>query len=217
MTPPRGSVSDPRTRVIAVLLISFSIALRLIAVFRRDGLVGEELMLTLNLAGRGYVGLLQPLGYAQMAPIPFLWAERLMMQIGGLDPGTLRVLPFVAGCLMLIALWAVASQILSEGEALLALGLAATSPFLIDASAAVTPYALDALLSVLVVASAFSVLRDVTNRIAWAGLAGLGTIALISSIPAPFVLIAVVAALAWQLRAGSLHVLRLRLGATVML
>jgi hypothetical protein len=180
-------------------------------------LVGEELMLTLNLAGRGYLGLLQPLGYAQMAPIPFLWAERLMMQIGGLEPGALRVLPFVAGCLMLIALWAVASQILSEGEALLALGLAATSPFLIDASAGVTPYALDALLSVLVVASAFSVLRDVTNRIAWAGLAGLGTIALISSIPAPFVLIAVIAALAWQLRAGSLPVLTLRLGATAML
>jgi hypothetical protein len=174
-------------------------------------------MLTLNVAGRGYAGLLQPLSYAQMAPIPFLWAERLTIQIGGVDQAALRVLPFVAGCLMLIALWAVASRILSEGEALLALGLAATSPFLIDYSAEVTPYALDALMSLLVVASALTVLRDVTNRIAWAGLAGLGTVALIASMPAFFVLIAVIAALAWRLRAGSLPVVTLRLAATAML
>jgi hypothetical protein len=217
LTSPSDSASDPRTRVIAVLLISFSIALRLIAVFRRDGLVGEELMLTLNVAGRSYAGLLQPLSYAQMAPIPFLWAERLTIQVNGVDQAALRVLPFVAGCLMLILLWAVARRTLREGEALLALGLAATSPFLIDSSAEVTPYALDALMSMLVVASALSVLRDITNRIAWVGLAGLGTVALIASMPAFFVLIAVIAALAWRLRAGTLPVVALRLAATAML
>ena len=39
--------------------------------------MGEELMLTFNVASRNYTGLLQPLSYARTAPIPFLWAERL--------------------------------------------------------------------------------------------------------------------------------------------
>jgi hypothetical protein len=202
--------------LLAVLLISFGIALRLIAVLRRDGLVGEELMLTLNVAGRSYTGLLQPLSYAQTAPIPFLWAERLAIQLNGLDLAALRVLPFVAGCLTLVVLWAIASQLLSEDDALLALGLAATSPFLIDFSTELTPYALNALWCGLAVASASSVLRDVTNRMAWVGLAGLGTIALIASVPAAFVLVAVIAALAWRLRTGTLPVVTLRFLATAM-
>jgi Dolichyl-phosphate-mannose-protein mannosyltransferase len=216
LTSPSGPASSSPTRVLAVLLISFGIALRLIAVFQRDGLVGEELTLTLNVVGRSYTGLLQPLSYAQTAPIPFLWAERLAVQLNGVDQAALRVLPFVSGCLTLVVLWAVASRLLSEADALLALGLAATSPVLIDSSAEVTPYALDALMCMLVVASALSVLRDVTNRIAWAGLAGLGTIALVASLPAAFVLAAVIAALAWRLRTSTLPVVTLRLLATAM-
>ncbi len=216
MTSPGGSGPNPRTRTLAVLLISFSIALRLIAVFKRGGLVGEELLLTLNVASRSYTGLLQPLSYAQTAPVPFLWAERLAVQLNGVDQAALRVLPFVAGCLTLLLLWAVASQIMSEGDGLLALGLAATSPFLIDSSALVTPYALDVLMCMLVMASALSVLRDVTNRVAWVGLAGLGTVALLASTPAAFVLIAVMVALAWRLRTGTLPVVTLRLAATAM-
>jgi hypothetical protein len=216
LTSPSGSGPSPRTRTLAVLLISFSIVLRLIAVFKRGGLVGEELLLTLNIASRSYTGLLQPLNYAQAAPVPFLWAERLAIQLNGVDQAALRVLPFVAGCLTLLVLWAVASQIMSEGDALLALGLAATSPFLIDSSALVAPYALDALMCMLVVAGALSVLRDVTNRLAWVGLAGLGTVALLASTPAAFVLIAVMVALAWRLRTGTLPVVTLRLAATAM-
>jgi len=173
-------------------------------------------MLALNVAGRSYTGLLQPLSYAQTVPIPFLWAERLAVQLNGVDQAALLVLPFVAGCLTLVVLWAVATRLLSEDDALLALGLAATSPFLIDSSTEVTPYALDALMGMLVVASALSVLRDVTNRAAWVGLAGLGTIALIASVPAAFVLVAVIAALAWRLRTGTLPVVTLRLLATAM-
>jgi hypothetical protein len=217
LTSQGGSGSDPRARVLAVFLITFSIALRLIAVFRRDGLVGEELLLTLNVAGRSYAGLLQPLSYGQTAPIPFLLAERLAIQLKGVDQAAMQVLPFVAGCLTSIVLWVVARQILNEGDALLALGLAATSPLLVDWSAEVTPYALDALMCLLVVASALSVLRDITNRLAWAALAGLGTIALVTSVPATFVLIAVIAALAWRLRTETLPVVTLRLAATAML
>jgi hypothetical protein len=216
LTSLSGSDSSSRTRVLAVLLISFGIALRLIAVLRRDSFAGEELMLTLNLANRSYTGLLQPLSYAQTAPIPFLWAERLAIQLNGLDLAALRVLPFVAGCLTLVILWAIASRLLCEDDALLALGLAATSPVLIDCSTEVTPYALDALMCVLAVASAFSVLRDVTNRMAWVGLAALGTIALVVSVPVAFVLAAVIAALAWRLRTGTLPVVTLRLLATAM-
>jgi hypothetical protein len=180
-------------------------------------LVGDELLLTLNVASRSYTGLLQPLSYAKTAPIPFLWAERLAIQLNGVDQAALRALPFVAGCLTLVVLWAVASQLMSEGEALLALGLAATSPFLIDSSSQVTPYALDALMCMLVVASALTVVRDIINRIAWVGLAGLGTLTLIASVPAVFVLIAVIVALGWRLRTGTLPVVTLRLAATAML
>lgn len=215
MIPAPRSV--PRARLAAVALLALGIALRLIACLRREGLAGDELMLALNLATRGYRALLDPLSYAQTAPVPFLWAERLAIQIGGVDQAALRVLPFVTGCLVLVALRRVVEQWLTEAEALIALGLAATSPFLIDYSAEVKPYALDALMTVLVMASAWKLLQDVTNRIAWASLAGLGAVALVTSTSAPFVLVSVVIALAWQLRAGSLQVLTLRLAAVATL
>ena len=70
-------------------------------------------MHTLNVAGRSYTGLLlQPLSYARTAPIPFLWAERLAVQLNGVDQAAPRVLPFVAACLTLILLWAAANHFL---------------------------------------------------------------------------------------------------------
>jgi hypothetical protein len=53
-------------------------------------------MLTLNVAGRSYTGL-QALSYAQTAPIPFLWAERLAVHLNAVDQAVLRVLPFCCG------------------------------------------------------------------------------------------------------------------------
>jgi hypothetical protein len=59
-----------------------------------------------------FLGLARPLDYAQSAPVGFLWLERLAVVLGGVNELALRAVPFLAGVLLLVALWSLARRLL---------------------------------------------------------------------------------------------------------
>ncbi len=109
----------------------------------------------------------------------------------------LRIVPLVAGCLMLVMLRRLVSILLPPLETMAALGLAATSPFLIQYSAEGKPYAVDGtghrVCSSPWPWECFGIPSD---RRAWAALAVVGAAAPFVSVTAPMVLAPIAVALA---------------------
>lgn len=77
----------------AIGLLLFGALVRIVGFLQNASLSGDEAMLALSIGPRSFAELLQPLDYGQVAPVPFLWAERLMTMVGGVSGYTLRVIP----------------------------------------------------------------------------------------------------------------------------
>lgn len=178
------------------VILASAIALRLIEYFRNNSLWGDEAMLALNIATRSFRELLEPLAYAQVAPVPFLWAERLVILLLGANEWALRAIPLVAGIALCVLVFRIGQRMLRPEEALIALLLIGFSPSLLRYSAEVKPYSLDALLSVVMVAGSARVIDEMNNRRSWILLAALGAVAILFSLPSVFVCLGVCVALA---------------------
>jgi hypothetical protein len=157
-------------------------------------------MLSINIASRTLEELTAPLGYAQIAPVPFLWAERVMVSAFGVNEWILRALPLVAGAAVCLAIFLVGRRILQPSETIVALALSAFSPVLIRYSAEVKPYSWDALLALVMVGVTVPLLTPSSTPVWWNRLAIVGGVAALSSLASPFVCLGVVSALmAWGL------------------
>src|SRR5687768_1088800 len=174
-------------------LIAFGAAVRLRLFAAGRGFWYDEAALALNLVNRSAVELLRPLDYRQTAPPLFLWLERLAVLLAGPSEYVLRALPLVAGIATLVVMWRVATRLLSDAAAVVALTLVVLSPLLIYYSNELKPYALDSLVAVGVVAAALAVLDRPGDARAWGWLALGGAAGPLLSITAPFVMAGVVA------------------------
>ena len=181
--------------VMIVAVLAIGVLVRTVGYFHRASLWGDEAMIALNVGARSLGELTMPLDYAQVAPVPFLWAERLAVMAGGMNEYALRLLPFASGVLLLLAIGLLARRLLERTEALVAIALAATAFPLIRYAAEVKPYALDALLSTGLTALALGVLRRPDDATGWRRLAAAGIAAILASIPAVFVGTGIAAAL----------------------
>jgi hypothetical protein len=181
------------------LALGFGMGLRVIQFAAASSLDIDESMLALNIAARSYTALLEPLDYGQTAPIPFLWAERLVTQLAGVGEVSLRALPFVAGMVLPVAVYRLARRLLATEGALLATAFAALAPILIRYSVTLKPYVLDALITVLLIEVALDVLAASPSPSSpsppataaadpWRRLLVAGAIAVVVSQPAIFVL-----------------------------
>ena len=176
---------------------------RLIPYFRRPSLFYDEAMLSLNVATRSFSGFLHPLDYDQTAPPLYLWLTHAATRVAGVNELALRALPLVAGLLLPLAVWRLGRRLLPDGAALFAGLVVALAPGLVQYSVIVKPYAVDALVTVVLLDAAFEVWTADT-RSAWAWLIGLGAVGVSLSTPAAFVLAAIGLALGaarWRTRA----------------
>ena len=178
------------------LIVASAVVLRLLEYFRKDSLWGDEAMLALNIATRPFPDLVGPLGYAQIAPVPFLWTERLLTSLFGVNEWALRVLPLLAGLVLCLVFLRLSRRLVRPDEAIVALVLVAFSSVLIRYSAEVKPYSLDALFSIGLIGSAADLLRSLESRKSRALTAGLGMVALLCSMGALFVCVGIGVALA---------------------
>jgi len=182
--------------LIAATAILVGIALRVIEFVRGRPLWLDEAMLSLNIAARSFVQLARPLDYDQSAPLAYLWLERLVVNIGGVNEPSLRALPFVAGLALVPLVWLVARRLAGAPTATLAAVLAALSLSLVTFSAEAKQYGVDPLVTVLIVWLAARVADAPGDRRRWAQLLVGGAAGLLLSQPAIFTLGGTVCALA---------------------
>jgi 4-amino-4-deoxy-L-arabinose transferase-like glycosyltransferase len=155
-------------------------------------------MLALNIASRSFGELLQPLDYNQVAPPLFLWIGRLAVVMGGTTELALRAWPALSGIALLPLLALVAYRLGGSSASLIAIAAAALSPTLIYYANEAKPYGSDAFVTALLLAAALGVREGPSPHRRWALLLAGGVVGLLLSIPAAFVLPAVLASLALQ-------------------
>lgn len=190
---PTASTRWLRLGLLAVLAAGASF--RLSHYLTRRSLWLDEAMLALNLAGRSFLELLRPLDYNQTAPPLFLWIERSLVALTGVNELALRAFPMAAGIAALALLWPVARRLTGEAGALAAVTLAAFSPALIRYANEAKPYGTDALVAVVLLQATLSVAATPGARRAWALLLVAGWLAILVSTPGVFVAGAVIASL----------------------
>jgi hypothetical protein len=191
-----------RLQLALTLALGLGAALRLALLIANPTLGGDDASLAMNVAARSYAGLLEPLDYIQVAPVLHLWLLRLAADLGGVSDVALRVVPFLAGVALPLAVWRLARRVLDPWPAVLATAFAALAPILIRYSVQIKPYEGDALVAALVAGFALGVLERPDARGAWWRLAAAGIVALFASLTAPFVLAGAGVAVALRARAA---------------
>ncbi len=184
---------------------------RSVAYLRGRSLWEDEARLSLNIAASTWRELLAPLDFDQAAPFAFLWVERLAVSWAGVDVYALRFAPFVAGCLVPVVVWVLARQLMAERRAMLVVALVALSPALLRYTDEAKPYAVDAVVAVVLAALAVRVIHEPDDPRGWITLAVVGAVAQMFSFPAILVLAGVGGALllAPSIRASRRGVVRL--------
>src|SRR5688572_9007696 len=115
----------------AALLILFGAMLRLRQYLTGRSLWADEAMLALNIVGRDFSGMFQPLDYDQGAPVGFLLVEKLFNLILGKHELALRLFPLLVGLLSLWLFYLLLQRLTSGAGLLLALALFAFNPRLV--------------------------------------------------------------------------------------
>jgi 4-amino-4-deoxy-L-arabinose transferase-like glycosyltransferase len=192
----------PRWRSLLGLILALGAALRIGFYLSRPSLSIDETMLGLELGTRSYSDLLQPLDYAQTAPFPFLWSIRLSGTWFGMNEFALRALPLLAGLAVPVLVWRVGRRLLPETAALAATGLAAFAPTLVEYSVTVKPYITDAAIALILVEITLGLLDHPEDARRWWLLGAAGLLAVVGSVPAPFLLAGVAAAIIIRTRDG---------------
>lgn len=111
-----GKLSD-RTYLIAILLFGILVRGRQYLTNRSFWL--DEAFLANNFKQRDFMQLLEPLDYSQVAPIGFLWVEKLMGNLFGVNEFSLRLVPFLASIAAIYLLYDLGRVLLSKKWGLL--------------------------------------------------------------------------------------------------
>jgi hypothetical protein len=155
----------------------------------------DDTSLAINIASRTMAGLVRPLGFEQTAPVLFLWIDRALVDVFGVNGVSLRLLPLASGIAVLPLTWVVGRQLVPARAAALAVALLAVSPLAVDYSDTVKPYIVDAAVALVLIALALRVRRTPDDPRAWQLLSLGGAVALLLSTPAVFTLAACAAVL----------------------
>jgi len=170
-------------------LIGVGVLLRVSQYLANRSLWLDEVRLALNIVNRPFLELLQPLDYAQGAPIGFLMLAKLAVVAFGDNEYALRLIPLWFGLLALPLFYAVAKRCLQPKAVPIALGLFAISDSLIYYSSEVKQYTGDVVMALLISLLAIISLDRKWLTMPWIALMGVaGGTALWFSHPAVFVL-----------------------------
>jgi hypothetical protein len=179
-----------RLGVAARVVIALGAAIRVICYARGWSLGGlDESRMALNIGARSFVGLTRPLEFEQSAPLAWLWGERAMVLLGGVNAYALRAIPLAAGVAALVLTWGVARRLLGEREGIIATMLAAISTTgVLYATASNKPYGIDPIATLVVLALTIPLLRDAGSAALWCRLTVGGAVVMLCSQPVVFVL-----------------------------
>jgi hypothetical protein len=183
--------------------VAIGVCLRAIQYFASTSLWLDELALANALAPYTLADLVsRPLDFAQIAPIGYVWIEKLLLLVWGPSELALRLPSFVLGCAAIPLAWLLADRILPRAYAWTVSLSVALAPVLIWQSAQVKPYSGDVALSLLMLWLALLDFERKASRPSPA-LVVAGLLAPWFSLPSLFVVAAI--SLAWIVRASGGH------------
>ncbi|MSQ95704.1 MAG: hypothetical protein EXR98_14255 [Gemmataceae bacterium] len=128
-----------------VAVIGVGLLWRVVRYLGQFPIWGDEAMLLLNILERDYAGLTQHLRFAQVAPLFFLWLEKMALLMLGPSEWSVHLFPFLAGLVSLLVFWRLCRTSYSPVVAGLAVAVLAVSYYPMRHSAEVKPYAFDLL------------------------------------------------------------------------
>lgn len=190
IAPARLRFAPPSWRTATAIALTVGVVLRLIAWLHNRSFWLDEVYLALNVTGRSFTELWQPLDHDQGAPVGFLMLVKAAHALAGDGERVLRFVPLVSGLLALALFARLARRLLRPDAACFAVALFACAPKLIHYSAELKQYSTDVLATV-----ALLLILIVRDERRWPIAAVAGAIAVWFSHPALFVLAGVGVAL----------------------
>lgn len=166
--------------------LALGLAARLIRYALRFPLWEDECFLSVNLIDRGYLDLLGPLDYYQVAPLLFLWAQRSMVALLGFNEYALRLVSLICAVASLGLFWWVARRLLTGLARVAAVAMFAVSYPPIRYAAEAKQYAGDLLVALVFAALLVAWYQRRSSRWLWC-LAALTPLAVGFSYPAVLV------------------------------
>jgi hypothetical protein len=139
----RRSIPEKIEFIVGIVVIAYGLLLRLRFYSLNLTFWLDEAMLALNIVGRSFAGLVQQLDYNQGAPVGFLWLIKLAQVVLGNHEYSLRLMPFLAGCLTLFIAWLLARRVSGPVSAIFVILVLATSRYIVSYSVQVKQYAVD--------------------------------------------------------------------------
>ena len=181
----------------AVVLLVLGLAWRTVRLAMNFSLSSDEASIAVHLLDRDFAGLTAPLGYAQVAPVGFLWTELATARLLGFTETALRLPAWIQNLAALGLFWSFARRVLDRRRALLAVGIFASSYYVVRHGAEVKPYAGDVLLALGVIWLAGRILENEQALGPKIGLTLLAAAGVWVSYPAVFVAAGAGAVLSW--------------------
>jgi hypothetical protein len=120
-------LSAQRQKQLLIAFLLLGLLARCVRYFLRFPLWEDECFLCVNIGERGYLGLLEPLRYHQVAPPLFLWVELTVVRLLGFTELALRLFPFVCSVASLFLFRHLAGRLLRGLPLLLAVVLFAVA------------------------------------------------------------------------------------------
>jgi hypothetical protein len=194
----------------AWFFLGLGVAIRLVRYLVNYPIWHDEAFLAVNFWDRGYVDLLRPLHYGQIAPWLFLAIERTAVVWLGYSEPVLRFFPTLCSLASVPMFAVVSRQVLPTRARVLAMGIFATSIYTVRHGAEIKPYASDLLVALAVIGLALRWVKRPEQGRWWWVLAAIVPVLVPLSYPSVFVAGGVGAALGpralrsgrWPVRLG---------------
>ncbi len=139
-------------RLMLFTILIIGIVVRLINYFSNPGLWLDEALPALSLMERSFAQLSLPLDHNQVAPVLYLWIEKLAISAFGPGEMALRLFPLICSLLSLPLFYFVAKDLLKdEKPVLIALFIFALAPVQFRYAAEAKPYMIDLFTALLLI------------------------------------------------------------------
>jgi len=172
----------------SIFAVLFGALVRLVQYLSNRSLWEDEANLALNIVNRSYLELLQPLDYNQAAPPGFLWIEKFAVQTLGNTEYALRLFPFIAGIVSLIAFYHLATRYATAVAAPIAITLFACLRYTLYYASEVKQYSSDVMVALVLSSLLIPLGHRLLTRKQILGFSLLGAVFIWISHPTVFVL-----------------------------
>jgi len=192
-------LTDLRLRRLLFGFLLLGLLVRAVRYFLCFPLWQDECYLGYNLIDRGYLDLMEPLSYHQVAPLFFLWTQLTVVKLLGFSEYTLRLVPFICSLGSLILFRYVAGMVWRGVPLLASVAVFSVAYPNIRYAGEAKPYGVDVLVTLVLLALVLNFCKKPTNfRWLWT-LTAFVPIALGMSYPSVFVAGGVSLAVAYTL------------------